>query len=170
MRASAGLTYITMAAHPNSPSPATLKRTAGGLSVPTWQQISAYCSLCANVIDAREAARMLQQVSYLWKRARMEQRGTLALRGRPPALIVDRAHLSLALFVLYEREGAPPLRTIQRRGGGAVRLPLSTAARIVNRQALPADKNQLIAFLEGCRVPAQQQGQWEKAWSKVMRS
>lgn len=54
---------------------------------------------------------------------------------------------SEALEYFYERAGALPLRRLQALAGGSHVLPVSTAARIVRRQALPAGRQQCIAFL-----------------------
>ncbi|MGF0174559.1 hypothetical protein ACQF36_29890 [Streptomyces sp. Marseille-Q5077] len=97
----------------------------------------------------------------------MEQRGTLHLKSPRPEYIADQADLSHALYALYERAGAPPLRQVQQRGGGQVHLPLSTLARIVNRETLPADQNQYMALLTGCGAPKEQRAKWHAAWEKA---
>ncbi|KPH99490.1 hypothetical protein OK006_8437 [Actinobacteria bacterium OK006] len=97
----------------------------------------------------------------------MEERGTLHLRSPRPEYIADQADLSHALYALYERAGAPPLRQVQQRGGEPIHLPLSTLARIVNRQTVPADQKQYSAFLAGCGVPSEQRPKWLAAWGKV---
>ncbi|MET7312300.1 hypothetical protein ACWD7C_36650 [Streptomyces sp. NPDC005134] len=103
----------------------------------------------------------------LWVKARMEQRGTLQLKKPRPEYIADRADLSHGLYALYEHAGAPPLREVQERRG-AVYLPLSTLARIVGRQTLPADEQQLLAFLHGCHVDSEKQEEkWVKALTKA---
>ncbi|MGQ4363528.1 hypothetical protein [Streptomyces sp. SAS_272] len=43
-------------------------------------------------------------------------------------------------------------------------------ARIVNRQALPADAPQFLAFLHGCGVEDKHEQVWLDAWFKAMRS
>ncbi|MFD3890537.1 hypothetical protein [Streptomyces microflavus] len=103
----------------------------------------------------------------LWVMARREERNTLRFRKPHPQFIRDRADLSYALYVLYECQGAPPLRAVQELAGGAVHLPLATAARIVQRQALPADVKQYLAFLKGCAVAKRHVQAWLDAWDKV---
>ncbi|CAL9633260.1 hypothetical protein SUDANB120_06162 (plasmid) [Streptomyces sp. enrichment culture] len=49
-------------------------------------------------------------------------------------------------------QGAPSLRRLQERAGGAHLLPVSSAARIVTRQALPASRQQCVAFLTALEV------------------
>ncbi|PWI05121.1 hypothetical protein DIZ27_41330 [Streptomyces sp. NWU339] len=100
----------------------------------------------------------------------MEGRHTLHLKKPRPEYIADQADLSRALHALYEHAGAPPLREIQSRAGGAMHLPLSTLARIVSREALPADERQFLAFLAGFGVEGEErQTKWRMAWNKVSK-
>ncbi|MFF1810740.1 hypothetical protein ACFVXW_16690 [Streptomyces sp. NPDC058251] len=69
--------------------------------------------------------------------------------------------------MLYENAGAPSLRELRERSGNILALPVSSAARIVNRETIPADAPQLKAFLTGCGLPAEQHGPWERAWKKI---
>jgi hypothetical protein len=171
MRALAGVTYAEMAAHPTGIPQATLKRAAsdrGG--VPKWPVVWAYRDACIDLSnDDWDVIVHGLILSDLWVKARMEERDTLRLKAPRPEYVADRADLSYALYALYEHKGAPPLRYLQHRAGGAAHLPLSTAARIVNRQALPADAPQLMAFLRGCAVADESQQSWLDAWVKVMR-
>ncbi|MFE2095054.1 hypothetical protein [Streptomyces sp. NPDC059460] len=46
---------------------------------------------------------------------------------------------------------------------------MSTLARVVRRQTLPADTHQFLAFLRGCGVHERKlYEKWLKAWSKVV--
>lgn len=69
-----------------------------------------------------------------------------------PELITTAGQLSEALEYFYEKAGAPSLRRLQARAGGAHLLPVSSAARIVARQALPASRQQCAAFLSALDV------------------
>ncbi|GGN52098.1 hypothetical protein GCM10011579_008710 [Streptomyces albiflavescens] len=157
----AQLTYGELARRTGR-SAATLKRAASGKTVPRLSTVEAYITGCADDADAVQAA------TALWRAARIEERGRLgALRAPRPELIGDAGDLSNALEVLYENAGAPSLRELRERSGNLLALPVSSAARIVNRKALPADAPQLKAFLTGCGLSAEQHGPWERAWKKI---
>lgn len=167
MRAAAEVTYDEMAATAGSASAATYKRAASGAVVPRWTRVVGFCLA---ILSTAQAVPLLNaaELRELWVKARMEQRGTLHLKKPRPEYIADMADLSHALYALYEYAGAPTLREVQGSGGESVHLPLSTLARIVGRETLPADKQQLLAFVRGCRVePGEQRNKWVKAWTKV---
>ncbi|EKX65586.1 hypothetical protein [Streptomyces ipomoeae] len=174
MRDLAGITYAEMALHPLLIPEATLKRTAsdrGG--VPRWHRVEEYRDICIDLADKEVSWKVMtrgMQLRTLWVAARMEERGTLHLPRPRPQFVVDQADLSHALYSLYEHQGAPPLRELQELAGGAVHLPLTTAARVVKRQTLPADEKQYTAFLRGCRVHDRRQPDWFRAWEKVVLS
>ncbi|MFE5374019.1 hypothetical protein [Streptomyces mirabilis] len=154
-------------------SPATLKRIASDFGgVPRWGKVLAYYSICVELVDGSgktQAAAAGGMLRTFWVRARKEERGTLAVREPRPEFVHDAADLSHALYALYENEGAPPLRELQCNAGtGALHLPLSTAARIVTRQTLPADTPQFKAFVEGCGVSERDIKAWLAAWYKAM--
>ncbi|MDA4893425.1 helix-turn-helix transcriptional regulator [Streptomyces sp. MS2A] len=163
LRATESVTYEEMADRTNV-SAATLKRVASGTTVPRWPRVMQFCTAASS---GPVRVKIVHDAHQLWARARMEQRGTLHLKTPRPEYIADQADLSLALYTLYEYDGAPPLRYVQERAGGTVHLPLSTLARIVSRQTLPADSQQFSAFLRGCGVPEIQQSKWEVAFRKV---
>ncbi|MEU9272721.1 helix-turn-helix transcriptional regulator [Streptomyces sp. NPDC048251] len=164
LRTAEGGTYEEMADRGNV-SAATLKRVASGVVVPRWPRVRQYC-LAASAGSIR--IEILHEARGLWAKARMEQRRTLYLKKPRPEFIADLADLSHALYSLYEHAGAPPLREVQERAGGPAHLPLSTLARIVGRQTLPADGKQCLAFLRGCGMPEEQQPTWEWALQKVV--
>ncbi|MFD4955811.1 helix-turn-helix domain-containing protein [Streptomyces sp. NPDC058451] len=166
LRAEAGVTYDEMAAVA-AVSPATLKRAASGAALPKWLTVMHFCIACfAAATPHSRPIPKVAELEKLWRTARMEERGTLHLKNPRPEYIADQADLSHALYALYERAGAPPLRQVQHRGGGPLHLPLSTLARIVNRETLPADQKQYLAFLMGCGVPEEQRAKWLAAWKK----
>lgn len=162
-RDSAGVTYETLARRTGL-SPATLKRAASGAVVPRRTTVEAYVEGCGGGQDAVRAA------DELWRQARVEERGRLVqLRAPRPELIGNEGDLSRALEVVWEQAGAPSLREIKDRSGDPLALPVSSAARIVNRDAIPADEQQLRAFLTGCGIPPERHTPWLSAFKKITR-
>ncbi|MFD6413966.1 helix-turn-helix domain-containing protein [Nocardia asteroides] len=160
-RHAAGLTYQELAASTGL-SPATLKRAASGSVVPKRATVEAFVEGCGG------ASWAVRDADELWRRARIEERGRLAQLSAPrPELIADAADLSRALEVVWEQAGAPSLRDIRNRSGNLLALPVSSAARIVNRDAVPADVRQLHAFLTGCGIPPEQHAVWSAAFTKI---
>ncbi|WP_329332709.1 helix-turn-helix transcriptional regulator [Streptomyces sp. NBC_01352] len=160
-RETAGITYETLARRTGL-SPATLKRAASGTVVPKRATAEAYVEGCDGGQEAVRAA------GALWREARVEERGRLAqLRAPRPELIADAADLSRALEVVWEQAGALSLREIRERSGNPLALPVSSAARIVNRNTIPADVQQLQAFLTGCGVPLEQHTAWTAAFTRI---
>ena len=162
-RDAAGMTYETLARRTGL-SPATLKRAASGAVVPRRITVEAYVEGCGGEQEAVRAA------DELWRQARVEERGRLAqLRAPRPELIGDEGDLSRALEVVWEQAGAPSLREIKERSGYPLALPVSSAARIVNRDAIPADEQQLRASLTGCGIPPERHTPWLSAFTKITR-
>lgn len=160
-RRTAGLTYAELAQR-TGVSAATLKRAASGVRVPKLVTAETIATACGGGPEAvREAAE-------LWRLARIEERGRLkSLHAPRPNLISDAGDLSKALELAWEQAGAPTLREIRARSGNKHALPVSSVARIVNRQALPADPQQLQAFLRGCGIPDDKHTPWLNAWNKI---
>jgi hypothetical protein len=130
--------------------------------VPQRATPEAYVEGCGGGQDAVRAA------DALWRQARIEERGRLTQTHAPRSeLIVDAADLSRALEAVWERAGAPSLRQIRDRSGNPLALPVSSAARIVKRDTVPADEQQLRAFLTGCGIPPEQHAVWTAAFAKV---
>ncbi|MEV4048326.1 helix-turn-helix transcriptional regulator [Streptomyces sp. NPDC049744] len=160
-RQSAAMTYRELA-RATGLSPATLKRAASGTVVPRHTTVEVYVESCGG------GAAQVQYAGELWRHARIEERGRLSgLHAPRPELISDAADLSRALEVVWEQAGAPSLRDIRDRSGNPLALPVSSAARIVNRDAIPADDQQLRAFLAGCGVPPDQHATWTAAFAKA---
>lgn len=158
-RAKAGVTYEEMSQYVDA-SPATLKRTAAGAKVPKWDRVTQFQDAIREINDVAlykvdeelpgppDSHRVRETLHTLWTYARREERDTLDVKKVAPETVGNPAELRYALWALYETAGAPPLRTIQMRGGELV-LPLSSLSRIVRQEAIPADDQQLIAFLDG---------------------
>ncbi|MGW0315108.1 hypothetical protein [Streptomyces flavidovirens] len=143
-------------------SQATLKRAASGASVPRRETVEGFVTACG------ADAKAVHGAAELWRWARIEERGRLgSLRAPRPELISDAGDLSKALERVWEQAGAPSLREIRRRSGDELALPVSSAARIVSRDAIPADLRQLTAFLTGCGVPEGNHAVWAEAWRKI---
>ncbi|MZE76712.1 helix-turn-helix domain-containing protein [Streptomyces xinghaiensis] len=163
-RNSARMTYATLAGLTGL-SPATLKRAASGAVVPRRTTVESYVEGCGGGPEAVQAA------EELWRRARVEERGRLSgLRHPRPELISDAADLSRSLEAVWEQAGALSLREIRDRSGNPHALPVSSAARIVNRDTIPADTQQLQAFLTGCGITPERHTPWLAAFTKITSS
>ncbi|MFI2318459.1 hypothetical protein AMK17_32270 [Streptomyces sp. CB00072] len=140
----------------------TLQRVASGHTVPMLDRVLAYAWAC----EARG-----DEAHRLWLRARRERAraGGSARPAPSPALVGDLAELSAALRGLYEEAGGPPLRVMEERAGSFGSLPRSAAHRIVSKQSVPRDLNQLQAFLRACDLPESRWKPWESAWSRAWR-
>ncbi|MBW5485241.1 helix-turn-helix domain-containing protein [Streptomyces bambusae] len=159
-RSAAELTYEQLSLR-SGLSPATLKRAAAGKKTPTETTVVKYIEACGGT-----GTEIAAGMSY-WRRARVAERG-LTRRATPsPALIGTEGDLSQALVNVYQADGAPSLREMQRRAGKEW-LALSSASRIINRQALPTTPDQMRAFLRACNVPEKQQKPWLDAWNRVV--
>ncbi|MBQ1117002.1 helix-turn-helix transcriptional regulator [Streptomyces rubiginosohelvolus] len=162
-RKAAGLTYRELAVRAGLHA-TTLQRAASANTVPGLNVVLAY---------ARGCDMLVEDAHLLWKRARREQARSGRPNGRPapaPSLVSDRAELSSALRALYEEAGAPSLRDMEERAGAFGFLPRSSAHRIVNKQAVPRDRDQLHAFLRACEVSENRWKEWEGAWGRVLRA
>ncbi|MEU9237354.1 helix-turn-helix domain-containing protein [Streptomyces subrutilus] len=161
LRSEARLTYPEMAMKTGM-STATLKRAASGRIVPSYETVSAIAVACGDVAGS---------VYQLWLAARTAERGRLGRLRRPaaPELTTTRGALSEAMEYFYERAGAPSLRRLQAAAGGSHLLPVSSAWRIVNREALPASRQQCVAFLTGCGLPDFLVERWADAFDRITR-
>ncbi|MFD6892723.1 helix-turn-helix domain-containing protein, partial [Streptomyces sp. NPDC059957] len=154
-------TYAELAAMTGT-SQATLQRAASGRKVPSFETVTAIATACGTVPGA---------FYRLWLAARVADRGRLARLRRPasPDLMTTRGALSEAMEYYYEKAGAPSLRRLQERAGGAHLLAVSSAARIVNREALPASRQQCIAFLTACGLTGRLAERWADAFDRITR-
>lgn len=148
-------------------SASTLKRAAGGHTLPQEDVVTAYVRACG--ATAEEELEALKR----WRAARAEQRGILAdLHAPAVRSIRTPADLDAALAAAYERAGAPPLRVLQERAttdeaDGTMLLPLTTLWRITRREARPATWEQCAAFLRGCGIHPRRMGPWQEAWQRI---
>lgn len=166
VRACACLSYAQMKVSTQL-SVSTLARAAGGVTLPTLNVTLAYHRACGGTGDVRD----------LWERARTEVRGRareLALPTPRLSLIYTPAELGVALLKAHRRNGAPSLRTIQRRAEVRARefgsLSRSTAHRILTRQTVPTSQRQLRAFLHACGIPEPEHSEWIGAWTQAQRT
>lgn len=133
----------------------TLQRAADGSRVPTLRVVEAYAQACG--ATAKEARKY-------WKAAR-------AFDRRPPRtipkprLINDSVELRTALYAVYVKAGALPLREMDRRAQHG-RLPRNTLSRMLNGGTM-LKRDQLKAFLEVCEVPEKEHPDWLEAWDRA---
>ncbi|MEU9317291.1 helix-turn-helix transcriptional regulator [Streptomyces sp. NPDC048295] len=161
-RGQAGLTYRELGSRTGFHA-TTLQRVASGDSMPKLGTVLAYAQACDASPD---------MAKFLWKRARYEEtrpQGGQRLSAPRLELVRDFADLGVALVELYRRAGSPSFRSMEERAGGFGALPRSTARRIVNRQALPHNMDQFLAFLNVCDLPEREQAAWVGAWSRAWR-
>ncbi|MFE9484290.1 helix-turn-helix domain-containing protein [Streptomyces spororaveus] len=161
LRTGAALTYDELAVRTGL-SPATLKRAASGRTVPSWATAKEFASACgAPPVGLRP----------VWLKARIAERGCLKQLRRPraPELATTFGDLGEAMEYFYEAAGAPSLRELQEQAGGRHLLPVSSAARIVNREALPASRQQCLAFLTACGLGARTAERWAQAFDRITR-
>ncbi|WP_328834585.1 helix-turn-helix transcriptional regulator [Streptomyces europaeiscabiei] len=172
-RAVGAWTYEELAEQSDGLSRQTLQRAAaGGMTVPSWPVVSAFIRATSPLRETdTELDRATKQAMDLWRKARYEQRQkTMSRRSEPPvlALVRSEADLAAVLVELYERSGAPSMKTMERRAGGLGILPHSTAHRIVTRKTLPYTLVQFDAFLNACDVTMQRRDPWYTMWARVV--
>nr|WSW64637.1 helix-turn-helix domain-containing protein [Streptomyces sp. NBC_00998] len=160
IRTGARLTYEELSAATGL-SAATLKRATSGRTLPSPETVKVFAEACGG-----HPARFWK----MWLAARIDERGRLRQVRRPtsPALATRPGHLSDALEYFYECAGAPSLRQLQERAGGRHLLPVSSAARLVNREALPASRQQCVAFLTACGVTGRLRERWADAFDRIV--
>ncbi|MFE9859221.1 hypothetical protein [Streptomyces sp. NPDC005780] len=158
-----GYSFTALAAR-TTVSASTLKRAVGTGAVPPEHVVTAFVRACP--LGDEQPALML------WRAARAEERGLLEHLQAPQVDdIRTRAELRTAFAAVYERAGAPPVRTVSARAGvpgtaGALLLPPTTVWHITRREAQLADWSQCEAFLRGCGEPSDQIVRWRMAWQR----
>ncbi|WP_406472593.1 helix-turn-helix domain-containing protein [Streptomyces platensis] len=158
-RKEAGLTYRSLAdktaSSPRPLSASTLQRAADGSRIPSLSVVEAYAAACG--ASVKEASKM-------WRAARTHVRRPPGMFPKP-RLINDSAELRTALYTVYVKAGALPLREMERRAGYG-RLPRTTLGRMLNGGTM-LKRDQLTAFLEVCEVPVKDYPDWLDAWERA---
>lgn len=158
-RKEAGLTYTALADRTASSGPrlsaSTLQRAADGSRIPRLSVVEAYAVGCgASVKEARKR----------WRAARTHVRRPPNMFPKP-RLINDSVELRAALYTVYVKAGALPLREMDRRAKHG-RLPRNTLSRMLNGGTM-LKRDQLTAFLEVCEVPEKDYPDWLEAWDRA---
>ncbi|MEU9182780.1 helix-turn-helix transcriptional regulator [Streptomyces sp. NPDC048550] len=164
-RAEAGLSYDELADMTDL-SAGTFKRAAAGKAVPTEETLRKFACTCGVDLNGK------RRLATLWLDARIADRGRLGRLQKPalPRFTNGRRELSAALEYFYEAASAPPLRRLTELAGGSHLLPVSSAARIVTRKALPASRQQMIAFLTACGLTQWAREIWAEAFEEITQS
>ncbi|MFF9496567.1 helix-turn-helix domain-containing protein [Streptomyces flaveolus] len=140
----------------------TVQRAESGAAAPSTEVLDALVRACGGDQAAQGRAHVLRM------RGRTEQRGRLRGLKAPAAGLVHTAQdLGAALATEYENAGAPPLSHFFRPAEGHKRIPRTTAWRIIRRQGLPANAEQLQTFLDVCRVGRTAQRQYREAFARL---
>ncbi|MFF9286416.1 helix-turn-helix domain-containing protein [Streptomyces griseosporeus] len=140
----------------------TVQRAESGAAAPSTEVLDALVRACGGDQAAQGRAHVLRM------RGRTEQRGRLPGVKAPAASLVHTAQdLGAALATEYERAGAPPLSRFVSPAEGHKPIPRTTAWRIISRQGLPADAEQLQTFLDVCRVGRTAQRHYRKAYRRL---
>jgi transcriptional regulator with XRE-family HTH domain len=161
LRERSALTYQAMA-HITSLHPTTLSRAADGKHVPQWETVLAYTRACGgNTVKAQR----------LWTRAGSTAANKRHLDPLPrnltrhPAHVLTTADLVAALRHLRIAAGLPPLRNLERAGGGL--LPDATVSDLLRGRVRNPRREVVLAFVRGCGVPDNQLHLWKEAWKRA---
>ncbi|MEV7390505.1 helix-turn-helix transcriptional regulator [Streptomyces sp. NPDC091215] len=160
LRAAARLPQRSLA-QAASISRGAVQRAESGTAAPTPDVLEAYLRACRAGEADRERARLLRVRGRTAQRDRIRE-----LKAPAPDFIHDKHDLGRALAKLYEQAGAPCLSD-GRLTPGRKLLPRTTAWRIVNRQGMPASREQLVTFLTACGVPAAAQRPYIDAYHRI---
>ncbi|MFE2463700.1 helix-turn-helix domain-containing protein [Streptomyces sp. NPDC059402] len=140
----------------------TVQRAESGAAAPSTEVLDALVRACGGDQTAQGRAHVLRM------RGRTEQRSRLrGLKAPAPGLVHTAQDLGAALAAEYERAGAPPLSRFCRPSEGHKPIPRTTAWRIIRRQGLPADAEQLQTFLDVCRVGRASQRHYREAYRRL---
>ncbi|MCX4411567.1 helix-turn-helix domain-containing protein [Streptomyces sp. NBC_01764] len=159
LRAAAGLKYAALADRTEETgrrfTATTLQRAADGRRIPTLRVVEAYAQACgATATEARK----------YWRAARAFHRPPPKTFPKP-RLINDSVELRTALYAVYVKAGALPLREMDRRAQHG-RLPRNTLSRMLSGGTM-LKRAQLKAFLEVCEVPEREHPDWLEAWDRA---
>ncbi|MEV8547677.1 helix-turn-helix transcriptional regulator [Streptomyces sp. NPDC051572] len=143
----------------------TIQRAESGRGLPTLQMAHAIAVVCR--LDG-------EQIESLWRKASQRGRKQHLTRARPLPQIVNTAELGLALRRVWEMNGCPSSREMERRAKARVRefglLSRSTAWRIRERDQPVMSKEQLFAYLVACEVPEPRFHLWAGTWQRVRQA
>ncbi|MGY3206346.1 helix-turn-helix domain-containing protein [Streptomyces sp. TE5632] len=141
----------------------TVQRAESGFTAPSTAVLDALVRACGGDRAAQGRAHVLRM------QGRTEQRGRLpGLKAPASGLVHTSQDLGAALAAEYERAGAPPLSHFFSPAEGHKPIPRTTAWRIIRRQGLPADAEQLQTFLDVCRVGRSSQRHYREAYGRVL--
>lgn len=162
LRRAARLSQLELAAAA-AVSRGTVQRAESGATAPSTAVLDSLVRACGGDQAAQGRAHVLRM------RGRTEQRGRLrGLKAPASGLVHTAQDLGAALAVEYERAGAPPLSRFFSPAEGHKPIPRTTAWRIIRRQGLPADAEQLQTFLDVCRVGRSSQRHYQEAYGRVL--
>ncbi|MCF2131016.1 helix-turn-helix transcriptional regulator [Strepomyces sp. STD 3.1] len=163
-RAARGLTRAQVAEKVGT-SIGTIQRAEAGRDLPTLQMAHAIADVC--YLDE-------EHVESLWRKASQRGGRRHLTRARPLAQILNSAELGLALRRVWEMNGCPSSREMERRARARIRefghLSRSAAWRIRERDQTVASQKQLFAYLVACEVPEPRFQHWADAWRRVRHS
>ncbi|MGV9248755.1 helix-turn-helix transcriptional regulator [Streptomyces sp. NPDC003710] len=163
-RAARGLTRLQVADKVGT-SIATIQRAESGRDLPTLQMAHAIADVC--LLDG-------ERIESLWRKASQRGRKQHLTRARPLPQIVNAAELGLALRRVWEMNGRPSAREMERRAKARIRefgrLSRSTAWRIRERDQPVISKEQLFAYLVACEVPERRFHLWAETWNRVRQA
>jgi hypothetical protein len=170
-RGTGGWSYEDLAEQSDFSRQTLQRAAAGGMTVPPWPVVESFVTATRPYWESDEdLQRAINTAKSIWRNARYEQRKkTGPRRPEPPVLglVRNEADVAAVLVELYERAGAPSMKTMEERAGGMGILPHSTAHRIVTRKALPYSFEQFDAFLTACEVDPRRRGPWHNMWLRV---
>ncbi|WP_073937856.1 helix-turn-helix domain-containing protein [Streptomyces sp. CB02400] len=161
LRRAARLSQLELAAAA-AVSRGTVQRAESGATAPSTAVLDSLARACGGDQAAQGRAHVLRM------RGRTEQRGRLrGLKAPAPGLVHTAQDLGAALAAEYERAGAPPMSRFFGPAEGHKPIPRTTAWRIIRRQGLPADAEQLQTFLDVCRVSRSSQRHYREAYGRL---
>ncbi|MDT0616536.1 helix-turn-helix transcriptional regulator [Streptomyces lancefieldiae] len=157
-----GLTQEQMAAKVGT-SIGTVQRAESGRVLPTLPMALAIATVCH--LDE-------EHIESLWRKASRRGRKPHLTRARPLRQITDAAELGVALVRVWELNGCPSAREMERRvreRGEFGFLSHSAAWRIRERDQSVTSEKQLFAYLTACEVSEKSFLLWSLTWHRVCR-
>lgn len=162
-RSRRGLTRVQLAERIGY-SVSTIQRAESGDARSAWpvvRDIALACELDTGKIEA------------FWKEARRVHSRTGLTEAPHPGLIRTSADLAAALRRVWQENGEPSAREMERRAEGRAQeftpLSRSAACRIRQRKQRPTSIRQMCAYLAACGVSDQALSAWKQAWLRARR-